>query len=496
MNLENIIYILPGLAVVIALILWKRNALLAISGGALVQIIVIAYRLDNGWEHALGVFQSVLVESTHWKIIGFSFGINIMVLWLSQRRFLEQVINRFFKKIKQRKSGLFLLNFMGYLIFFDDYANTMLIGGVGQEIARKFRISKAKLAYIVDATAAPIASVSLISTWIGFEVGLIEKSLSATSEINAYQVFVQSLPYMFYAWFTLIFILMLNWSQKDFGPMKAAETKILEAQVNASAGTEIHENSFLPALVVISSFLILTILFALYTGYLADKEGVMVDYVFNADFVTALFYSSIVAVVLIAVLTRFANDLRSFIFVSKEASKIMLPVLGLLFCAWFFGDTMKLLLIIDNSTDFRIDQATMPWVVLISYGCSIFLSAVTGSSWSTMSIMFPVVIPLLAGFDPALALMPMTSAAIMSGSVVGDHISPISDTTILSAAACGISVNEHFITQAPYAVTVALISGAAIYFTTIFPVPIWMVFSGSVVLMFLIINFLGRKSII
>jgi Na+/H+ antiporter NhaC len=486
--------IVASLVVLVVVIFWKKNALLAISS-ALVMLVFCSSLFNQDFLFSsIQITQSVFISTEHWKIIGFSFGINWMVFWLNKERFLQIVTSRVIKSIKSRKGGLHLINLLGYIIFFDDYANTMLIGGIGQELAEKYKISKEKLAYIVDATAAPIASISLVSTWIGFEVGLIEKALleaNLSDYISGYSVFLESIPYMFYAWFTLIFIFILNFSGKDFGPMHAAEkAKILE-KTNVIPESP---SSMLPSIIVFIGFMFFVVFHLLvYQSWHSDVKFSF-ETIKNADFVSALFWSSGFAIALIFIIEAFRWKLNDFLGAFSKTFKVFVPILLLLFAAWTYGDIIKEIVLGNRAVFDYLIALNSESIIIGTFVIAIVLSAITGSSWSTMSILFPIVLPvILVGDNATIVELPICCAAIMSGAVIGDHISPISDTTILSAVACGCSVESHFKTQAPYALIVAGISLIALISSTTFTVPIWIIFVVGILLIVVIISLLGRN---
>ena len=484
--------VLPSLIMLLVVIFWKKNALLALASAVVVLVMSGAFVRQGFLYDAFHVLQDVFSSNAHWKIIGFSFGINWMVFWLNQERFLQKITNRFLQNFSSKRAGLHIINFLGYVVFFDDYANTMLIGGIGQDIARKYRISKEKLAYIVDATAAPIASISLVSTWIGFEVGLIEKGLEdagLSGNVAAYGVFLDSIPYMFYAWFTLIFIFFLNHWQRDFGPMLKAEKAFFEREEKEESA----DRGMLASIVVFGSFVFGTFGSIVYTAIKNDAWSWSFEIIRNADFVSALFFGALFATVSMLGIGLKRSSVKEFSTTFIETAKVFVPVLALLFAAWTYGDLIQIVLL--SNSDFLSILQAFPnvYIIIGSYLLSILLSAITGSSWSTMSIVFPIILPVMLNGAGELSDLPICCAAIMSGAVIGDHISPISDTTILSATACGCSVNQHFITQAPYALVVASIALISLLLTTVFTVPIWMVFIVGILLIIVIIRLLGQK---
>ncbi|MDH3744409.1 MAG: Na+/H+ antiporter NhaC family protein [Acidobacteriota bacterium] len=419
------------------------------------------------------------------RILIFTTLLGGMVGLITKSAGTQGIVNRVAKIATNARRGQLATWIMGVLVFFDDYANTLIVGPTMRPITDRLRISREKLAYIVDSTAAPIASIIPISTWIGFEVGLIEASFSQLGlEYNAYTTFIASIAYRFYPIFALVLGFTIAYTCRDFGPMLKAERRasdtgkvIAEGDVPlADYDNEIAEppegaprrarNALLPILTVI----IITIggLFA------SGREGIdradytsglawLRDVFSNADSYSALLWASLSGVIvalLLAVLQKILT-VRVATGAMVNGFKSMLMALVVLILAWSIGEVCGQLHTADyvvGLTRGILSPQLLPALVFFLSAATAFA---TGTSWGTMGILMPLVIPISHGLalDAGFAmdgrafyvLLLGTISSVLAGSVWGDHCSPISDTTILSSMASGCDHIAHVRTQMPYA---------------------------------------------
>jgi Na+/H+ antiporter NhaC len=397
---------------------------------------------------------------------------------------------------------------LGIAIFFDDYANTLIVGNTMRSVTDRFRISREKLAYIVDSTAAPVASIAFITTWIGAELGYIDDGISqvaAMKDFTPYAVFLESLKYSFYPILTLAFILMLIFTRRDFGPMLKAEQRArATGEVKApQAGNEHVEetedlspvknaplrarNAVLPVFTVI----LMTIIGLLDTGLssiygdLANAPvsdgwgatwgamdggffGKLGKVVGAADSYVALLWASISGVVVAIVLTvsqRIMNISQTMGSLTSGL-KAMFGAVMILTLAWALAITTEELHTAAFLVDLLGDSLHPYFIPPIIFVLAALISFSTGSSWSTMAILYPIAIPLTwyvaeqAGWDATSSqgLLYNVISIVLAASVLGDHCSPISDTTILSSLASDCNHIDHVSTQLPYALTVGGVS--------------------------------------
>jgi Na+/H+ antiporter NhaC len=437
-------------------------------------------------------------DVNHMSIIIFSLLISGMVSVLKFTNGMSGVVNWISKYAKTKRSALFTTYFMGVVIFFDDYANTLIVGNTMKSVTDKFKISREKLAYIVDATAAPIACVALISTWIGAEVQLIDEGLedNGLSKVigTGYATFLNAISYSFYPLITLVFIFLLIYMKRDFGKMQElelAQQEITELTLDNKKISPIYEG-ILPIVVLISiSFLGI---------YITGEGNGFVEHIQSGDSYKGLLWgssASLTTTILINIKRGLVNNIE---WVLKGFIEL-LPALLVLVLAWSLNSVLQDLELgaflgeLLNNTGLGFQ-----WVPIITFLLASVIAFGTGSSFSTMSILFPIVISVSASFvlanpvEEIISLFYCSVASVLSGAVLGDHCSPISDTTILSSMATGCDHISHVKTQLPYAITVGCMSAVMIVLSTIFNLPPIILIALSIVLSYVIIRILGKKN--
>jgi len=431
-----------------------------------------------------------LADPDRLTIVIFSTLLGGMVGIISKSGGSQGIVERLAPYATNRRRGQLATWLMGLFIFFDDYANTLLVGSMMRPITDKLKISREKLAYIVDSTAAPVASLVPISTWIGFEIGLIAVEFNRLGlPYNAYNTFIATIPYRFYPIFALVLGFAIATSRRDFGPMLKAERRAAEtgevlgkghipladyAQSALAPREEIPKralNAFLPILVVI----VLTVVGLYRSGVAAlaaegqgwasfDGTISWLREVFSA----ASAYNALLWASMAGVLTAFVLPVAQRILPAKEAMegmlegfKAMLLAIVVLILAWSIGEVCTQLHTADyvvGATEKVLSPHLLP---ALAFVLSAAVAFATGTSWGTMGILFPLVIPIAHGLarqaglevgtDPYYTIQLGTISSVLAGSIWGDHCSPISDTTILSSMASGCDHIAHVRTQMPYA---------------------------------------------
>lgn len=524
----------PLIAIILALIF--REVLVSLFLGIFSGAAVLAVYAGAGIKGIFTGFLTVidtyvinaLTDPSHLSIIVFCLLIGGMVAVISKNGGMQGIINRISKLATTAKMGQFATWLLGLVIFFDDYANTLVVGNTMRSITDKLKISREKLSYLVDSTAAPVAALAFITTWIGAELGYIEGSIVGLEDFpegqSAYGIFIKSLAYSFYPILTMAFMLMLIFTGRDFGPMLNAEVRAREtgevSRRDPSSSEEdtlrhfqplpdIHHrsfNAFIPILV-----LIFGVIGGLYsTGYNAEvwnNENLsffkkLSTTIGNSDSNKALLWASLSAVT-IAILMTLAQRMMSLLRVMDtvvHGFKAMFAAIIILILAWSLQGVTKDMQTAGFLTDLLGDQLSPAWIPAIVFVLAAFISFSTGSSWGTMAIMYPLVLPLTwevgmsQGLDAGMVLPYLYNAvsAVLAGSVLGDHCSPISDTTILSSLASSCNHIDHVRTQLPYAMTVGTVSLAIGTIPTSFGVPVWMSFLAALGILFVIVRFAGR----
>lgn len=360
--------------------------------------------------------------------------------------------------IKGKRSSLLVTALLGVVIFIDDYFNCLTVGTVMRPVTDKFNVTRAKLAYIIDATAAPICIIAPVSSW----AAAVSSSLPESSNIDGFALFLQTIPVNLYAWFTILFMLFLIITGKDFATMAALERKsggklVIPDEYKDDDGMSIVGNGkildlLLPLIVLIGG----CIFGMLYTGGILEGAGVA-DAFANCDSARGLVIGSFIALVFIFLLyvprgvLRFGKFCECF----NQGFRAMTPAIFILCLAWSLsGVCGEEYLniggyvggIVSNNATVGMFMPAIFFIVALGLGFA------TGTSWGTFGILIPIALAVVPN-DPQLLVV--TVAAVLAGAVGGDHVSPISDTTILASAGAQCHHLDHVNTQIPYVIVVA-----------------------------------------
>ena len=376
------------------------------------------------------------------------------------------------RRIRSKRSALLATTGLGVFMFIDDYFNCLTVGTVMQPVTDRFRVSRAKLAYIIDTTAAPVCILAPLSSWAVGVGGNIKTTGVFQSDFAA---FIAAIPWNFYAIFSLIIAVLVSWGGFDFGPMSRSEARAEAGSAPSGQGEPARQDTAPEAvrgrmadmLLPIGSLIVFAVLALLYTGgYWGDDPArhSFAAALGNCDAARALVLASFgaLAVAFLLFVPRGVLTLAQFVEGAMEGVKAMLPCVVVLVLAWAMGGLCRELLqtpqyIADMIGTGRAMAFALP---VIFFGLAGFLSFSTGTSWGTFGILIPIAVPVVQAIDPSLVLVSLS--AVLAGSVFGDHSSPISDTTILSSANAGCPLIDHVSTQMPYA-TVAFVGSAAGY---------------------------------
>ena len=481
----------PILAILLAFI--TKEVVSSLLSGLLLGVMIVQYQKDQ-W---LGVLQSpfVLIDTYlpqsvvpnpesgqvdrgHISILIFSVMIGGVSMLVQKNGGMSALVHKLSRFANTKKKSQMLTYLMGILIFFDDYANTLIVGNTTRGLARKFKISKEKMAYLVDSTAAPIAALAFATTWIGAELTYISDSTKGLLDLekSAYALFLSSIPYSFYAILTLVFIPLIVMKNIDFGPMKRAEDAAQTTESTDSyADNPGKENG--PIGLALLPLLILsigTLIGLLVSGY---SENVWQNpelsltlklsrTIGESNSYHALLWSSFVASI-VGVLTSLwykKLSLKQSIESLFLGYKSMIEAVIILILAWSLSVVLDDLGTASFLEEIISGHVPPHWLPSVVFVLAILVSFSTGSSWGTMAILFPLILStawqLYANanlVNQAESLFSLTIACIMSGAVFGDHISPISDTTIMSSMSTGCNHIEHVRTQMPYAILIGLV---------------------------------------
>ena len=351
---------------------------------------------------------------------------------------------------------------LGCLIFVDDYFNCLTVGSVMRPVTDKFKVSRAKLAYLIDATAAPVCIIAPISSWAAAVSGFVEGE-------NGLALFIKAIPYNFYALFTIAMMVFIVVMKIDYGPMALNEDNAANGDLMTVKDINLKEDTpdpdakgtVLDLVLPVVSLVICCVIGMIWTGgFFGEDGGNFVDAFSNSDASIGLAVGSFfgLAITLVLYLARKILTFEEFMNCIPEGFKAMVPAIMVLTFAW----TLKSMTDSLGAKDFvagiiQNNAAGFAWAlpaIIFLIGCG--LAFATGTSWGTFGILIPIVVSAFQETDPQLMLVAIS--ACMAGAVCGDHCSPISDTTIMASAGAVCNHVNHVSTQLPYAMTVAAVS--------------------------------------
>ncbi len=435
-------------------------------------------------------------------------------------RGFAQLITRF---AKTRQRGQVSSMLMAFVVFFDDYANVIIRGNLMRPITDGLRISREKLAFLTDTGAASVASTVIVSTWVGYEVGLIDQGLDLISHPeDGYSVFIRTIPYRFYPIFSFTLALAIGFLGRDFGPMRKAELRALQKNQPLRPGSEpatetldeeVTVQGVSDGLWIQGLFPILAVLGVAGAGiWFTGVEALVADgrtsyglrdIVISSDAYRSLLWASIagcVVGILLAVL-RGLLTLTVALGAWIDGLKSMVLAIVILVLAWSIGDVTSELRAADYLVQILqnvLSPALLPTLTFVVAGIMAFA---TGTSWATMAILMPLVIPLSAalatgsGLAPAVAdpLLMGVIGAVLAGAVFGDHCSPISDTTVLSSMASACDHLDHVRTQLPYALTAGGIAIVLGILPSSYGAPAWVGLLAGIAASVVVVRIVGKR---
>ena len=484
--------IIPAvLAITIALVF--RNVipalLLGIWSGATALVAFTPSGAGEGLLNSFTVFvHGAINDSDHVSIILFTMMIGGMVGIITRNGGMASIVRLIVSRAKTAIGGQVAVWLMGLMIFFDDYSNTLVVGNTARSLTDHLKISREKLAYIVDSTAAPVATVAVMTTWIGFQMGLVGDTIAtipALADESPFYVILNSIPYSFYPILAIMFVLLVSTSGRDFGPMLKAEIRARGGQVKPTSadalpsieGEELTAkdniplratNAFVPIIV-----LVIALSISLYVTGAAGGDSIR-DRLGEAEPYMSMMYASFVGVLVAALMSIGQRILSVHETVDAWYGGLRATLFGMiiLVLAWALSDLTEDLRTAEYLVTVLADSLPYALVPAIVFVLAATTAFTTGTSWGAMGILVPLVVPLtwavmeINGIaDPSgMHLMYSAVACVLAGAVWGDHCSPISDTTVLSSVASGCNHIEHVRTQLPYAL---LVGAVALVFGTI-----------------------------
>ena len=526
--------ILPPL-VAVALALIFREVVISLFAGVWVGAFFAAGL--NPFSGLLRVVDTyalnALADSDHASIVVFSLLIGGMVAVMGRSGGTHGIVERLAPYATTPRRGLLAAYTQGLVIFFDDYANTLIVGNTMRPVTDRLKVSREKLAYVVDSTSAPVASLVFVSTWIGYEISLIADGLTAAAaqvatsnpvlsaelaNTSAFNVFIDTIPYRFYPLLALFFVLLVIWTRRDFGPMYRAEMRAAQglgvhregaALMTDTAGGAMDPkpgaplrwlNAGLPVIVVVAAVLI--------GLYVSGSQGLgpgdhsLRDIFGEANSYRVLMWASLlgcITAILLAVSQRILS-LQESIEAWLNGIRSMMLAMVILVLAWSLGavtETLGTAQFISAALEGNIAPQLLPVLV---FAAAAGIAFATGTSWGTMAILLPLVIPLGATMTVAAdfggaghySILLGVISSVLAGSIFGDHCSPISDTTVLSSLASACDHVDHVRTQLPYALLVAVVGMAVGDIPTAYGVSPWISLAVGAALLYGILRWFGK----
>ena len=455
-----------------------------------------------------------LFDADHVTIIVFTLIIGGMVRIITVNGGMQGVVNWLSRRAHGPRSGQLTTFLMDLCIFFDDYSNTLVVGNTMRPVADKLKVSREKLAYIVDSTSAPVVAVAFVTTWIGAELSYIQDGIRAIGlEASAYSVFFHSLAYSFYPFLTLGFVLMIIFSGRDFGPMLKAERKARKAssmEIEMTNGVS-RPAHIIDALIPLAVLIFGTIMGLIVTGYDVSIWHAETGFfsqlsatIGAANSYKALLWASLLSLLTTIVMTLLRGDMEFGKIMEEmvEGFKAMFNAVLILTMAWSIALVTKDMHTAEFVSRLLLQWSLSPWLVpVLTFALAALIGFSTGTSWGTMAILYPLILPaswLLCqeqglNVEATMPLFYNVVASVLAGSVMGDHCSPISDTTIMSSLASSCNHMQHVSTQMPYALTVgatALLMGVL---PTALGLPSWVAFLTGFAVLWLVVRFVGKK---
>lgn len=469
----GILAILPPLIAIVLAFVTKRVLISLFLGILSGGIIISGGNPFEGIAYSLDTIVASITDEWNVNLLLFNLFMGAGVAFIWKLGGSQALTNWAKKRIKSRKAAGVGAWLLGIIVFFNDYVNAAIVGNVFRDISEEQKISTERLSYILDSTAAPVATF-FISDWIAFQIGMVRSGMESAgiTSIEPFEGYIRSIPLNLYCIFAVIFVGMLVISGRDFGPMLKAEHRAVSEgkvvrdganpmlDINYELGEPKETKPmlltfFLPLLVLVG----VTLFGFWFTGG-GPEGGSLMEILGASDPAKALLWGSFAMTVtgIVMALTTRIMDLRETMDTFVDGLKLMLLACVILVLAWTLGGVTGdmdlagyIVSIVGTGFPFFI-------IPIIIFGLGMLISFATGTSWGTMTILTPIAIPLTYSLtnDPYISVT--MAGVVFSGAIFGDHCSPISDTTVLASIFSGADHIDHVSTQVPYSITVASVA--------------------------------------
>lgn len=487
----------PLLAIMLAFITKEVYSSLFIG----VAVGALLYSGFHPWEAFVNFFD-IMKNSMNLNILIFDVLLGMIIVLMAKSGGSAAYGKWAGTKIRSKRSALLATAGLGVLIFVDDYFNCLTVGSVMRPVTDRYKVSRAKLAYIIDATAAPVCIIAPVSSW----AAAVNSYVPEDAGISGFQLFLSTIPYNLYAILTLVMVFYIAITAFDFGLMKKHEDNAAKGDLFTSGAEEfeqvsedeVNPNGKVIDLVLPVAVLIVSAIGAMiYTGFLRGAEDIITAFS-GCDAETSLIFATLVTVffMLLLYLPRKVVTFKGFMDSLADGFKLMVPAVTILIFAWSLkgmGDALGLADFVGHVVG---DNASASiFIPAVLFAAAVFLSFSTGTSWGTFAILVPIATAMFSG-GADMQMMVISVSAVLAGAVCGDHVSPISDTTVMSSAGAQSNHINHVSTQMQYAAIVTVISFAGYIFAGF--VHVWWIVLGTSMIVLLAVltgmkTYLGRK---
>jgi Na+/H+ antiporter NhaC len=524
--------LLPPLVAIVLALLFREVITALFAGVWLGALAVAGFNPVSGTGRLIDQFVVPAlgdVDGGHTQIVVFSLLLGGMVGIIARNGGTMGIVEAVAPFARTPRRGKLATWAAGLAIFFDDYANTLIVGNTMRPITDRLKISREKLAYVVDSTAAPVAALIPISTWVGYEISLISDGLRIAAEQNPAQaeallatspftVFIHTIPFLFYPLLALFFVFLTSVTDRDFGPMAAAEKRADSGRGLYREGAQLatdtsghlmdpkdgvrHRwwNAGVPVLTVVT-----VVLVGLYTSGRADSgpDASLMDVFGAADPFATLLWGSLAGCLMALALSwgQGILTLTEGIDAWLGGLKAMIIAMVILVLAWSLGSVTEQIGTASFLAQLLSGRVAIQLIPVIVFVTSAAMAFATGTSWGTMAILLPLVVPLTVSLSGAAVMdggAPYTIllgsiSSVLAGAIFGDHCSPISDTTVLSSTASACDHVDHVRTQLPYALVVALVGMLIGDIGTAYGLPNWIALVGGAITLTIFLRFFGAR---
>lgn len=482
----------PLLAIILAFVTKEVYSSLFIG----VAVGALLYTGFQPWDSFVAFFE-IMKNSMNLNILIFDVLLGMIIVLMSKSGGSAAYGSWAGSKIKSKRSALLATTGLGVLIFVDDYFNCLTVGSVMRPVTDRYKVSRAKLAYIIDATAAPVCIIAPISSW----AAAVNSYVPEDAGITGFQLFLRTIPYNLYALLTLAMVLYIIITGFDFGLMKRHEENAAKGDLFTTGAEEFEQikeektsskgrviDLVLPVAVLIVS----AIGAMIYTGFLGGATDIVTAFA-GCDAETSLIFATMITILFMLVLylprkvVTFKGFMNSFV----EGFKLMIPAVAILIFAWSLkgmGDALQIAGFVKGIVGANASASIA--IPAIMFAIAIFLAFSTGTSWGTFAILVPIVVAMFSGGEN-LEMMVIAVSAVLAGVVCGDHVSPISDTTVMSSAGAQSNHINHVSTQMQYAVIVAIVCVIG-YIIAGFVKVWWITLGISLAILLIVLTFMKK----